>query len=199
MWIPIVSAIVGGTTALVGREIINYLRKPILEIDFQKTDKKYPYQHERDVINEKGEATGKKMKHLELSVKNAGGTVAENCEAKAEIWKNGIYQHVEPLILRWGRRPLLFYGLTDIDPISINTKDSEPLRFLKLPYKEGATGRKPDGPLTIEAFRPGFVINPEENYLVKVSVFSKNAKPATKEIKINWDGQTINLAEAIRA
>lgn len=201
---PLVVAVISAVSTLAGREFIVHYKKPKLNISFQRFDEGSIYVHERTVQPKNQESnksdTGSvtKTKHLELNVENNGKTVANHCEAKVQVWKDEQRQPVEPLLLRWGRRPRIEYDRTEIGPISINVNDEEPLRFLQLNYAESKSGEiKEVGELTLEGFRR-FIFEPNEVYNIKVTVFSENARePTTKVVHIKWDGSTTDLREAL--
>jgi len=208
-WALLVSAFGGAILTLIGSWFVEWIKRPKLKIDFEERQGIKPYIIELDdhigiVIHR---ASSSRNKYLRLRVKNVGRQLAKRCEAKISIEVAEKNAQVSNSYLHWARRDLLLYttGL-DIsqpktsyekafEPIDINRGEEEYLEVLKMNY--WYTGnRLPD------TIKPDFesssipdialIIQPNTKYVIKVTVYSSNAKPVCKNFFLEkWDG-TIN-------
>ena len=153
--INLLSAIGGAGIALLGKEFIEWLKRPRLEIDFEESKGEKP--HIADFNDYISAATGGsgntyRVKYLRLKVNNKRKLPAFNCEAKLEIThtdKHPVYS--DSKILHWARRHDLLYttGLDaktpvqDIEksysPVDINSNNFEFLEVLKIQYHYSVT------------------------------------------------------------
>jgi len=204
--IPLLTAIGGAAVALIGREIIEWYKRPKLEINFEEREGQKPYipdYNNWEVMHPAGET--QRIKFLRLLVHNKGKRPAMDCEAKLEIVVDEARSTPNKVALHWSRRdPALYsdYGDRGIPisvdtrkiyaPINLNIEDKEPVDVLSLPYSFSTlpnTDPSPRFPKHIESvsFRQ-LQLNAKTNYFAKVTIYSSNAMPKSFKFKINWDG-----------
>ena len=132
-------------------------------------------------------------KHLRIGVTNNGYSVANNCEAKIEIF-NLIDKKIEAdSKLTWDIKLHPNYSSNEYNkryaPIDIKKQDTEYLDFSSLQYSRSKSDDdfKPAETIHISTY-PSIQINPKTKYKVIISVYSNNAKPSSFSFTINWDG-----------
>ena len=215
--IPIIAAFLGATIALVGREVIEWYKRPRLEIDFEERDRIKPYIIEQNdyigaVIHGPSVA---RMKFLRLKVHNKGKQPANYCEAKLSLTVANEDAPTSTTYLHWARRDLLLYTrdmdisqpVTDYEkayaPIDINRGDTEYLEVLRVSYWYQGNKEpeilKPEGEGLTSASIPtiALVLQPNVLYNLTVTVFSSNAAPASKDFKVKWDGTKAGFAPRV--
>jgi len=208
--ISLLSAFGGAVAALIGRELIEWFKRPRLEIDFEERGREKPYIIDVNdyVAAAKGDSRGTyRIKHLRLKVQNKGKQAALNCEAKLSLAsdsKNG--QPADAKIIHWSRRDYLLYTkgfevgnpITDSEkayaPIDISRNDIEYIEVLRIPYwhtslPNGEMPKNITPELESASVRAiGLVFHPNTEYQLKVTVYSKNASPVSKTFNFKWDG-----------
>lgn len=206
--IPVLSAIIGATLALIGKELIEWYKRPRLEIDFEERGNEKPYIVDQNdfIAAAMGDLKGVyRIKHLRLRIRNKGKKAALNCEAKIEISHSPHKNYsVDAKILHWARRHELLYtkGLNISNPamdiekmystVDINRNDWEYLEVLRMHYWYLASQGMPQDlssqliSASVEAIALQF--SPDTEYSIKISVFSQNAKPVSRSFNIKWDG-----------
>jgi len=204
--IPLLTAIGGAAIALLGGVLISWLRRPKLAIDFEERGGMKPYLIEQNdyigvVIRR---ASFSRTKFLRLRVSNKGKQPARNCEAKLNLTVADEKAPISTTYLHWARRDLLLYTknmdisqpVTDYEkayaPIDINRNDTEYLEVLRMNYwyagNKMPENIKPEGLESASIPIIALVLQPNVTYKLKVTIFSNNAAPASKGIKLTWDG-----------
>jgi len=217
--IPLLAAIGGATIALIGKELIEWYKRPRLEIDFEKREGQSPYI--LDLNDETRAEAGQthRVKYLRLRVCNKGRKPAMNCEAKLEITKitiNEIESDIAStkVALHWSRHDPILYsrdgdistGLLDnaekvFAPIDLNISDDEPVDVLRLPYSFSTlpnTNHSPNPyPFIESASLRQLRLQPNWSYQCKVTVYASTATPKSFKFKVNWDGKVDGFNKAI--
>jgi len=203
--INLISALGGAAMALIGKELIEYYRRPRFEIDFEGRAGQKPYIP--DYNNEAMQTAGdvNRIKFLRLKVHNKGHKPAMDCEAKLELYVEKAEEEIHRVALHWSRRdPALYseYGeggvLMSINqekvytPISLNIHDKETADVFRLRYHISTIPDTNHGPhfsknIESASFRQ-LQLQPETTYQCKVTVYSSNANPEAFNFKVNWDG-----------
>jgi hypothetical protein len=203
--ISLISVIVGAAIGIGGTELVQFLKRPKLEIDFEKRGKQKPYIP--DYNDETLSASGLtfRVRYLRLIIRNIGKTPALDCEPKLEIFVENENEPASKTILHWSRRdPALYsqYGegrtLLSVEPekvyaqISLNLNDEETVDVFRLGYSFSTI---PNTDLTPRAYPQiesvslrQLVVYPKSKYHCKVTVYASNTKPKSFEFKVNWDG-----------
>ena len=181
--IPLLYAIGGAVAALGGRELVEWYKRPRLEINFEERNGQKPFIPDDNW--EEMAAIGKvyKIKHFRLIVKNRGKKPAMNCEAKLEInIKNEGNITSNKVALHWSR-------------INLNINDEEPIEVLQLPYSFSS---QPDtdhnelipygNEIRSASFRE-LVLHSNVTYQCIVTVYSSNTNPKSFKFEVKWDGK----------
>ncbi|MCH8865164.1 MAG: hypothetical protein IIB13_07385, partial [Chloroflexi bacterium] len=216
--IPLLTAIGGAAVALIGREIIEWYKRPRLEIDFEKREGQNPYIP--DLNDETRHEVGYtlRIKYFRLKVRNKGKKPAMNCEAKLEIIKvttKDIESDITStkVALHWLRNdPILFSQNGDIKtgllnnaekvfaPINLNINDAEIVEVFRLPYlfsTKPDTNHTPNPhPFIESASLRQLQLQPNWSYQGKVTVYASNANPESFKLKIKWDGKVEGFDKA---
>jgi len=203
--IPLLTAIGGAIVALIGRELIEWSKRPRFEIDFEEREGQKPYipDYNDEGIRSAGDTY--RVKYLRLIVRNKGKKPAMNCEAKLELVIEGASDATHKVALHWSRRdPRLYSTSGDVElgvidepekvfaPINLNINDEETVDILTLPYSFSTvadTDHSPRFPPHIETVSlRQLVLQPKNTYHCKVTVYSSNTTPESFKFKVNWDG-----------
>jgi hypothetical protein len=200
--IPLITAIGGAVVALIGREVIEWYKRPNLNIDFEERAGQKPYTP--DYNDWSMQTTGEihKIKYLRLIVHNRGKKPAMDCEAKLEISVEG--GEINKVALHWARRDPALYSksryieesLADPErvfaPISLNIDDKEPVDVLSLSYHYSTLANTDHSPHFVSHLESASLrqLQLEENitYSAKVTIYSSNTMPKSFKFKVNWDG-----------
>ncbi|MFC2066959.1 hypothetical protein ACFLUO_07960 [Chloroflexota bacterium] len=215
--LPFITAIGGAVLTLVARELLDWYKRPKLEINFEEREGvKHHIADVNDFIKAAIGGSGEvyRIKYLRFKVNNKGRRAAFNCEAKLEITSTDRHPaYSDSKILHWARRHDLLHTtgldisnpIQDIEkiysPVNLNRNDFELLEVLKMHYHySGNKGIPPDlrSQLTsasVEAIALTFTQDVE--YTLKVSVYSHNANPASKSFRIKWDGTVVGFNSQI--
>jgi len=194
--IPLLSAIAGAGVAVGIRELVEWLRKPNLKIDFEEHEGQKPYILDlflESVVT--GAFEREKAKFLRLNVRNAGRKPAMNCEAKMVLLKNGSKEPLR-LSLHWSRRdPATYKTLDEIyKPIHLNARDEEPVDLLMLHYclREPLDYLREDSIVTgkfITSMSPReYSFERNTAYRIQVTVYASNTISKPFNLKLYWDG-----------
>ena len=209
--IPLLAAIGGATIALIGKELIEWYKRPRLEIDFEEREGQKPFIPDYNWEGMTAIGHMYRMKHFRLIVRNKGKKPAMDCEAKLSFsGTNDLKTTSNKVALHWSRRdPALYRQDTFFDnkekvysPINLNINDEEPIEVLLLPY---SFSTKPDtdhdlipygNEIKSASFRE-LVLQPNVTYRGIVTVYSSNTTLKSFKFKINWDGQVDRFNKAI--
>jgi hypothetical protein len=196
--INLISALGGALIALIGKEYLEWLKRPKLRAYFEEKNNKKIYISNislQEWHSERGIKEGGK-KFLRICVKNDGLSVAYNCKAKVELYNLDEKKLDGVARLGWTPSENLLHefeevigSVTLIDSITLNRKDTEYLDFFHLKYFKD----QPDSDYQLEqriGIMPSRIISLQANirYKVKVIIFSSNAKPSDFIFNIYWDG-----------
>ena len=200
--INIFSAIGGAIIALLGGILVSWLRRPKLEIDFEKLMGASP----RIVDFSLGEhilGIESKARFLRLRVYNVGRKPALNCEAKVVVL---LEEDKDTAVqtLHWARRdPKLYTGLDQIyAPIHINSRDNELLDVLELNYNvdidtQGIKDLSPDD--CIETVSPySIMLERNKTYQLETTVYANNAISKPFRFQVKWDGTVEGFNKAFK-
>jgi hypothetical protein len=202
---PIIAAILGAAVALIGREVVDWFKRPRLKIDFEEREGQKPYI--TDFNDEMGFASGLtfRVRYLRLRIRNNGRKPAMNCESKLEVVLKEAPNSIDKVALHWSRRnPALYseYGeggvLLSIDnekvfaPIDLNINDEETVDVFRLRYSFSTT---PDTDRTPKIYPHiesvslwQLQLQPNTTYNCKVTAYASNTIPKSFEFKVNWAG-----------
>jgi hypothetical protein len=195
--IALLSAAVAAALTILGREIVEWWRRPRLEIDFEEVNGHKPYIH--DLLRAAGEEVKPEMNKvmfLRLNVHNAGRNPAMNCEAKMTILKEGKEEPETPII-HWTRKDPTIYKEIDqhFTPISVNRNDSEKLDTLILLYSS-------QGPEQVDKIgtlsHRRYFFERHIPYHIKVTVYASNADPRDFKFTLYWDGTLDGFHKAVQ-
>jgi hypothetical protein len=206
--ISLISVIVGAVIGIGGTELVQWWKRPILEVDFEKRFDQYPYIP--DFNDETNVVLGysSRAKCLRLKVKNKGKKPVTCSEAKLEITTDPIFKadiNMDSVVLHWSRNdPLLFSKNQDIyegsrgnaekifAPITFNINDEETVDVLQLSYRFRDV---PKGESTSYLYSNiesvslrRLIIYAKEYYFAKVTIYSDNTSPKTFSFIVYWDG-----------
>ena len=177
-------AIVGGLAAILLREAIDWIRKPILQMSLDLTALK-PFVQQLITQDREPEKIGV-SKFVRLRVHNNGRKAANYCEAKIEPMDKNGNSLFDPSILHWVRKYATVYPKPEeqFAPITINRGDHEFLDVLSIfkPSKSDNEAR-----VMTYSHRP-YPLLPHRNYRLNVTVFSENAAPKKGIVCFTWDG-----------
>jgi hypothetical protein len=173
-------AFLGGSVATVLREVIEWIRRPQLQLSLDLTALK-------DFrIEDSQRSTLGWGRYIRLKVHNNGLRAAYRCEAKIEPLDEKGNTLFDPSILHWVRKyAAVFPRIEDqYAPITVNRTDHEFLDVISI-------FRTPKPPILIGvqtySHRP-YPLGPNKDYQLKVTVFSANARAKTLTICFRWDG-----------
>ena len=138
------------------------------------------------------------QKEIRLKIHNKGNSPADYCEAKIEPLKENDESLFDPSILHWVRNYLEPQNDSKhYAPITINSHDHEFLAMLVL-KKETFLPTFSAGELTqkltlVTASHRPYSFDPDiasgnAKYKFKVTIFSKNHTPETKNFSLFWNG-----------
>jgi len=132
-----------------------------------------------------------------------------DCEAKLEITAHGESNITSKVALHWSRRdPALyrdgnFFGNAEkvFAPINLNIDDEETVDVLNLPYSFSTLpdtdhSPTPYGNQIESASLRQLVLQPNETYHGKVTVYASNITPKSFKFKVNWDGKVERFNKA---
>ncbi len=176
---PLLTAVLGSVVTILGREIIEWLRRPNLQVTLDLS-----------ALNEfrlmdDGNFQGW-AKYVRLKVHNNGMRAARCCESKIEPLDEQENSLFDPSILHWVRKYFAIYRRLEdqFAPISISRGDHEFLDVIDI-------NRSSSPPYTIAvrtfSHRP-YTLLGKRTYRLKVTVFSENAEPRSVTIFFSWDG-----------
>jgi len=203
--VPVLSAIGGAAVALIGREFIEWYRRPKLNIDFEEREGQKPYNPDYYDETLPALASGLtfRAKYLRLIVRNNGHKPTMDCEAKLELFaENEITSNTT---IHWSRRdPALYskYGeggaLLSIEtekvyaPISLNINDKEIVDVFRVIYSVSIVLEADHTPRAYPYIESvslrQIVLQPNNTYHCKVTVYASNTVPKSFNFKVNWDG-----------
>lgn len=198
-WVSnLISALGGAIIALIGKEYLEWLKRPKLKIDFEEKDNKKIYIsniNSQEWHSERGIKEGGR-KILRIYVKNIGLSVAYNCTAKIELNNLDDKRLDSSVRLGWIPTEIPTHEIKELmgsarltESIILKRNDIEYLDFFHLKYYRD----QPDSGFHLEQ-RIGIMpfgmigIQPNIRYKVKVTIFSTNAKPTDFNFNIYWDG-----------
>jgi len=202
--INIIYAIGGAVVALIGRELIEWFRRPRFEIDFEEREGKKPYIPDYNDEGMQSAGNTYRIKYLRLIVRNKGKKPAMDCEAKLGLSVGSESKEISKVALHWSRRDPALYSkyryISDASadpekifaPISLNVNDEEPVDVLSLSYSYSTipdTDHSPRFPPYIEsASLRQLELHANTTYSAKVTIYSSNTMPKSFKFKVNWDG-----------
>lgn len=211
--IPVLTAIGGAAVALIGRESIEWFKRPRLSIDFEEREGQKPYipDYNDESMHSAGDTY--RVKYLRLIVHNKGKKPAMDCEAKLEIILDEARNMPYNVALHWSRRDPALYSeyleggiLSSIDnekvfaPISLNINDKETVDVFRLPYSFSTVPNADHSPRFLSVIESASLrqlqLQPKTMYQCKVTVYSSNTSPKSFKYKLNWDGTLDGFSRA---
>jgi len=207
--IPLLTAIGGAAIALIGKELIEWYKRPRLEIDFEERQGQKPFIPDCAWEGMYGIGCMYRMKHFRLIVRNKGKKPAMDCEAKVSFsGTNEFKTNNTKVALHWSRRdPALYRQDTFLDrekvysPINLNINDEEPIEVLLLPYSFSTQPNAdhdliPYGNEIKSASFREMVLQPNATYRGIVTVYSSNTNPGFFTFNVKWDGTVERFEKA---
>lgn len=194
-----ISAVLGAAIALIGRELLEWYRRPRLIIDFERTKNECPsIQDYNDTIM--GENSGSfRIAFLRLNVFNKGKTAAYNCEAKMDLIATRPKNKYRKS-LHWSKyEPAIYKSLDQIySPININHDDNETVDVLRLNYVHTDSNPPKQVPNScIETYSPGvLLLDSKVDFYAKVTIYARNTTSNPFYFKVNWDGTVTGFWKA---
>jgi hypothetical protein len=207
--IPLITAIGGAGVALIGREFIEWSKRPNLNIDFEERAGQKPYTP--DYNNEAMQTAGDvhRIRYLRLKVRNKGKKPAMDCEAKLEISVES--GETNKVALHWSRRDPALYSKSRyivessadpekiFAPINLNIDDEETVDVLCLRYYYSAlanTDHSPHFPNIESVSLRQLELSANITFFAKVTIYSSNTIPKSFKFKMNWDGTLEGFSKA---
>jgi hypothetical protein len=180
----ILNVIVGGLAAILLRETVDWIRKPMLQMDLDLTALK-PFTQQLITPNRELEKVGV-SKFVRLKVDNSGRKAASYCEAKIEPMDEKGNSLFDPSILHWVRKYATVYPKPEEQyaPITINRGDHE---FLDVLYVFKPSNSDDGVGAMTYSHRP-YPLLAHKGYRLNVTVFSENATPKKGTVCFTWDG-----------
>lgn len=204
-FISLISVIVGAAIGIGGTELVQFLKRPKLKIDFEERDGKKPYIV--DFNDESLHSAGNtyKAKYLRLMVRNKGKKPAIGCEAKLEIVIDEAKNTPYNVALHWSRRdPALYSDYLEggilastnnekvFAPISLNINDKETVDVFRLPYSFSTVPNTDLTPRFVRVIESASLrqlqLQPNTKYQCKVTIYSSNTNPKSFKYQLQWDG-----------
>lgn len=210
--IPIIAAFGAAFITLLGREIIEWYRRPRLEIDFEEEYGEKPVILDLYDDNQIMLGYQQRYKCFRLVVTNKGKKPSLSCEAKLEVRvAEGKKRVTNVVFLHWARRDPILYreDTTPFDkgekifaPIDLSVGDDEPLDVFRLSYHFSTTPDTDLSPKYKKSFESishrELVLQPNAEYLCKVTIYCSSTSPKVFLFKVNWDGTVENFRNAFR-
>ena len=203
--ISLVSVIVGAAIAIGGTELVGFLKRPKLEIDFEERENQRPYipDFNDETTSEPGRAY--LIKYLRLQVTNKGKTPAKDCEAKLAILPDTANKSTNKVALHWSRRdPALYVQPMDVNwrlsanpakiflPINLNINDSETVDVFSLRYSYSTVPDTDHSPRLLSFIESASLrqlwLQEKAKYHCKVTIYSSNTNPKSFSFITCWDG-----------
>ncbi len=200
--IPLITAFGGAAIALIGKELIEWYKRPRFEIDFEEREGQKPYIPDYNDWTMQTAGDIHRIKYLRLIVHNKGKRPAMDCEAKLEISVKS--KEINKVALHWSRRdPALYSKSRYIEessadpekifaPISLNINDEETVDVLSLSYYYSTLPNADHSPHFLPYVESASLrqlqLNANTAYSAKVTIYSSNTMPKSFKFKVNWDG-----------
>lgn len=188
--VPVLTAIGGAAVALIGRESIEWFKRPRLSIDFERSKDAYPLTADYNDESIKAAGTSFRIVFLRLNVRNKGQTTAYDCDAKMELIETRRKDHYRKS-LHWSKRdPRLYDSLDQIySPINLNRNDEETVDVLQLKYSYTNTDPQRRPSPDIETVSLGILqLQSNIDFFIKVTIYARNTTSKLFYFKVNWDG-----------
>ena len=188
--INLLSAIGGAVIALIGRESIEWFKRPRLSIDFERSKDEYPLTVDYNDESLKAIGTSFRIVFLRLNVINKGKTTAYDCDAKMELIETRQKNRYRKS-LHWSKRDQRIYQSLDqiYSPINLNRNDEETVDVLQLSYSYTNSDPQPIPNPHIETVSPGVLqLGRDIVFFIKVIIYARNTTSRPFYFKVNWDG-----------
>lgn len=194
--IALISVVVGAAVALIGSELIEWYKRPRLEINFEEKQGQKPYIPDYNDNTKQLAGIVHKIKYLRLVARNKGKKPAINCEAKLELAAKNESKELNKVALHWSRNDPLLYSQNNTEkifaPISLNINDEEIVDVLRLSYSfscmPDADHTPNSSPFIESTSLRQLQLHPKATYKCKVTIYSSNANPKAFKFKVSWDG-----------
>ena len=200
--IPLLTAIGGAAVALIGREFIEWCRRPKLEMDFDTFPDMDFNDYEAQAEGYHGGQAVYKAKFLRLVVKNKGKNTALKCEAKL-LLINDDRKYSSPV--HWTKRDPILYQrfengkkVLELDkifaPIDISRSNSETLEVIKFPYwysiamNADHSSKRDIQYISLPPPLNNLMLLSDEKYTFEITVYAHNAKAVNFKFHCKWDG-----------
>jgi hypothetical protein len=202
--ISLISVVVGAAIGVGVRELVQWCKRPRLEIDFEERDGQKPYTPDYNDWAMQTAGDIHRIQYLRLMVHNKGKRPAMDCEAKLELSIESGSKEINKVALHWSRRdPALYSKSRYIEessadpekifaPISLNINDKETVDVLSLSYHYSTLANADHSlhlsPYIESASLRQLQLGPNITFLAKVTVYSSNTMPKSFKFNVNWDG-----------
>ena len=202
MALIITSVVVGAAIGIGGTELIQWWKRPRLEIDLDIFPNLDFNDYEAQTEDYHGNQAVYKAKFLRLVVKNKGKSAALNCEAKLTL-KHASEIHTG--LLHWTKRDPILYRrfedgkkILDLDkifaPIDISRSNNETLDVIKFPYwystapNADHSGKRDTTSIYLPPPLNNLIILSDDDYYFEVTVYARNANAEDFKFHCKWDG-----------
>ena len=200
--ISLISVIVGAAIGIGGKELVQWCKRPKLEINFDIFPDLDFNDYEAQARGYHGNQAVYKAKYLRLVVKNKGKSTALNCEAKLVLIIND-NKYSSPV--HWSKRdPILHQRfengekVLELDkifaPIDISRGNCETLELIKLPYwysiapNADHSFKRDTDCISLPPPLNHLLIFSDENYDFEVTIYANNANAESFKFHCKWDG-----------
>ncbi len=210
--ISLISVVVGAAIGVGVRELVQWCKRPRLEIDFDKFPRADWNDYEAQGEGYHGNQAVYKAKFLRLAVTNKGKSPALNCEARLRL-KTKLDAYISPV--HWTKRdPILYRRFEDgkkvleLDkifvPIDISSKNSETLDLIKFPYwfsiapdpDADHSPKRDTQYISLVTPLNNLMLFSDDEYFIEVTVYAHNAKATNFEFRCKWDGTVEGFEKA---
>jgi hypothetical protein len=188
----ILGGLIGAASTVGLQQLVVFLRKPDVTVDFQSTGSDKPYLHNLEL----GQQIPLKRNSpqgpfanwglwMNLNVANSGRVPARGCIARINLQKEQAEQPVWGWTLPWQRTNRI---TTVENYVTIYRSDFEPLAFLLLPHTDSDLSKCDVADRIYVASIPPAQLDPHTDYAIEVRISGDNLPVKKFEFSINWDG-----------
>ena len=200
--ISLISVIVGAAIGIGGTELIKWLKRPKLEINFDIFPDLDFNDYEAQAEGYHGNGAVYKAKFLRLVIRNKGKSTALNCGAKLVLITND-NKYSSPV--HWSKRDPILYQrfengkkVLELDkifaPIDISRSNSETLEVIKFRYWYSIAMNADHSPkrdiqyISLPPPLNNLMLLSDEKYTFEITVYAHNAKAVNFKFHCKWDG-----------
>jgi len=208
--ISLISVVVGAAIGVGVKELVQWCKRPRLEIDFDKFPRADWNDYEARDAAYHGNQTDYKVKFLRLTVTNKGKSPALSCEARL-VLKTKLDSYTSPV--HWTKRDPILYRrfengkkVLELDkifvPIDISSKKSETLDVIRFPYwfhtapNADHSSKRDTQYISLVTPLDNLMLFLDDEYFIEVTVYAHNAKATNFEFRCKWDGTVEGFEKA---